>query len=224
MSVAARWGTGVAIVVCLWAADAALAARDRLFPLPSSTSGSELWPTDVVRRLTLGFDGVASDVYWIRAIQHFGRERRLPAASDRYAQLYPLLDRATDLDPRFMTAYQFGGLLLAEPAPAGAGRFDQAVALLEKGRRALPDRWQLAQYLGIVHYWHGPDKTVAGRYFEEAASMAGGPVWLRPLAAAALVEGGDVATARLILESLRQHDQPWLRELAERRLRELDGR
>jgi hypothetical protein len=220
---AARWTTTLAIVTALWAADAALVARDRAFPRGAITTHA-VWPVDTVRRFLLTFQGVASDVYWIRAIQHFGRERRLPPASGRYAQLYPLIDRATDFDPRFVAAYQFGALFLAEPAPAGAGRLDHSIALLEKGRRALPDRWQFVQYLGIIHYWHGPDRRVAARYFEEAAAMPGGPAWLRPLAAAAFVDGGDVSAARAVLESLRQHDQAWLRELAQQRLNALEGR
>lgn len=214
----------IGIFVCLVVADTALMARRHWFPNDQVAGRESLWPADVVRRLTLGYDGVAADLYWIRAVQHFGRERRRPPTADRYAQLYPLIDRATDLDPLFTAAYEFGALLLAEPLPAGAGRLDLAVALLEKGRRAAPHRWQFAQYLGIVHYWHGPDRRVAGRYFSEAAAVPGAPDWLKPLAATAFVEGGDAASARVVLRALLQHEQPWLRELAERRLLELEGR
>ena len=31
-----------------------------------------------VKRLALDYDGVAADLYWIRALQHFGRERLAP--------------------------------------------------------------------------------------------------------------------------------------------------
>jgi hypothetical protein len=63
------------------------------------------------RRLTLGYRLLAADLYWIRAIQHYGSakirlaERRSagtgPAAPD-YGALYPLLDLTTSLDPRFI--------------------------------------------------------------------------------------------------------------------------
>ena len=50
-----------------------------------------------------------------------------------YDLLYPLLDLTTTLDPLFNIAYRFGAIFLAEAYPAGAGRPDLAVALLEKG-------------------------------------------------------------------------------------------
>ena len=57
----------------------------------------------------------------------------LAAADADYALLYPLLDITTTLDPLFNIAYRFGAIFLAEAYPAGAGRPDLAIALLEKG-------------------------------------------------------------------------------------------
>src|SRR5690606_20436536 len=53
---------------------------------------------EALKRLALEFDALASDVYWIRAIQHFGRERL--ARGERppnYDLLFPLLDITTSL-------------------------------------------------------------------------------------------------------------------------------
>ena len=99
-----------------------------------------------VRRLTRGYNALAADLYWIRAIQYYGgakrRLRTLQAAgaadasrAPDYQLLYPLLDLTTTLDPRFNIAYRFGAIFLAEPYPGGAGRPDLAIALLEKGLR-----------------------------------------------------------------------------------------
>ncbi len=96
-----------------------------------------------------------------------------------YQRLSPLLDVTTTLDPYFSVAYQFGAIFLAEPAPDGAGRVDLAMALLEKGLRVEP-RWQYAQSLGFVHYWHRRDFIAAAGEFRRAATMPGAPTWLGP--------------------------------------------
>ena len=67
--------------------------------------------------------------------------------------LYPLLDLTTTLDPHFNIAYRFGAIFLAEPYPGGPGRPDLAIALLEKGLRREPDKWEYMQDIGFVHYW-----------------------------------------------------------------------
>src|SRR6266568_4169891 len=56
--------------------------------------------------------------------------------------LYPLLDLTTSLDPNFMVAYRFGAIFLSEPDPGGAGRPELAIALLEKGVKTNPDKWE----------------------------------------------------------------------------------
>ncbi len=210
------------VLAMILAAAATLTARDRWYPR-STAETRQLYVTsgDTVGRLALGFDGVLADIYWIRAIQHYGRDRRSLTYAGRYELLHPLIDITTTLDPYFSTAFQFGALFLSEPLPMGPDRLDLGIAMLEKGLRAEPTRWQYAQYLGFLHYWHSGDRQEAGRQFERAAAMPGAPVWLKPLAADMFIEGGDRATARTILESLAQSEEPWIRDLAQRKLRAL---
>src|SRR5204863_1434934 len=118
--------------------------------------------------------------------------------STEYASLYPLLDITTSLDPRFSVAYRFGAVFLAEPYPGGAGRPDLAVALLEKGLRARPDKWEYMEDIGFVNYWYAHDYAAAAQWFETASHASGAPWWLRSLAATILVEGGDRQSSRLI--------------------------
>lgn len=210
------------VLVAIAAAAATLSARDRWYPRTVAET-RELYVTsgDTVGRLALGFDAVLADIYWIRTVQHYGRDRRSRTYVDRYALLHPLIDITTTLDPYFATAFQFGALFLAEPLPNGPDRLDLAVALLEKGLAAEPARWQYAQYLGFLHYWHSGDRQEAGRQFSRAADIPGAPIWLKPLAANMFIDGGDRATARIVLEALAQSEEPWIRDLAQRKLREL---
>jgi hypothetical protein len=188
------------------------------------------------RRLTAGYNALAADLYWIRAIQYYGgtklRASKLPAAppaaekgespATDFKLLYPLLDLTTSLDPEFSIAYRFGAIFLAEPFPRGAGRPDLAVALLEKGLKARPDKWEYMQDIGFVHYWWTHDYKAASAWFERAASAPGGPWFLRSMAATTLAVGRDRQSSRLLWESIRESaDNDWLRSDAERRLLQL---
>ena len=118
---------------------------------------------EAARRMMLSFTDLAADVYWMRAVVHYGGERRSTDAPDRYALLYPLLDMATTLDPHFDVAARLGAIFLSEGYPGGPGRPDQALALLEKGLAHDPDRWQYRHDIGFVHYWWLKDYRGRGR-------------------------------------------------------------
>jgi hypothetical protein len=144
------------------------------------------------------------------------------ASRRRYDLLYPLLDLTTTLDPRFHIAYRFGAIFLAEPYPGGPGRPDLAVALLEKGLREQPDKWEYMQDIGFVHYWWRHDYEAAALWFQRAGSVPGAPWWLRSLAANTLAQGGDRQSSRMMWESIRQSAEiGWLRHEAEKRLAQL---
>lgn len=178
----------------------------------------------VLKRSSLGYAGVLSDVYWIRALQHFGEERLAPPQHVRtYALLYPLLDLTTTLDPNFSIAYRFGAIFLGEPYPGGPGRPDLAVALLQKGLSAQPAKWQYLQDLGFVYYWHLRDYAAAAAAFQRAADLPGAPSWLRPLAAVTLAEGGRRDASRALWQQLAQSDEEWLKSAATLRLAQLDA-
>ena len=67
---------------------------------------------EVLDRMALSFDVLLADVYWIRAIQHYGGTRQSEGEEKNYDLLGPLLDVATTLDPRFNAAYRFGAIFL----------------------------------------------------------------------------------------------------------------
>jgi hypothetical protein len=224
-----RWGgraaPAAAAAVCLAAAVALHAAEDR-WPAPKVDRPGVLYLRSpaVARRIVLGYDGIAADVYWIRALQHFGEERLSPPDHARtYALLYPLLDLTTTLDPYFSIAYRFGAIFLGESYPGGPGRPDLAVALLRKGLAAQPAKWQYMMDLGFVYYWHLRDYQSAATAFQRASEMPGAPSWLRPLAAVTLAEGGHREASRALWQQLAQAEEPWLRDSARLRLAQLDA-
>ena len=215
----------VAIVTAgIAAAAALLQARDRLAPLPVSQKRlMYLRSGQTTSRLFLTFDALAADVYWMRAIQHYGRDRQSSGREGRFELLQPLLDLTTSLDPHFNIAYRFGAIFLSMDPPDGPGRTDQAIALLEKGLAGNPHRWQYAHDIAFVHYWHTGNYAEAARWFDRAATIPGAPDWIRPLAAITRAQGGDRTGARQILTGLVSSGESYIRSAAERALAQLDA-
>ena len=114
--------------------------------------------------MALSFDPLLADVYWIRALQHYGATKRAGDPTKNFDLLYPYLDITTTLDPRFNIAYRFGAIFLTEAYPNGPGRPDQALALLQKGWRQMPERWEYLTDSGFVYYWWLRD-------YDEAAAV-----------------------------------------------------
>src|SRR5204862_6049851 len=80
-------------VVCLAAAVGLHANEDRWSPPAAVDTPDLLYVRSpaIAQRLALGHRGVGSDIYWIRALQHFGQERlSAPSHVRRYSLLYPL--------------------------------------------------------------------------------------------------------------------------------------
>jgi hypothetical protein len=199
--------------------------RDRLYPREEIAAQRLLYvrSPDVVRRAVLAFDALAADVYWIRALQHYGGDRLGEDRQGRYELLYPLLDLTTSLDPYFTIAYRFGAIFLSEPPPGGPGRPDRAIDLLQKGIEAQPEKWQYYHDVAFVHYWQLRDMEAAARWFRLAAAQPGAPRWLEPVAASMLIKGGDRASARFILRQLLESEEVWVRRMAARALQQVDA-
>jgi hypothetical protein len=182
---------------------------------------------ETMRRMSLSYDALVADVYWIRALQHYGSERlaqdRPAAVGQKFALLYPLLDLATSLDPRFNIAYRFGALFLSEPPPGGPGRSDQAIMLLQKGIKEMPERWEYYQDAGFVYYFGYKDYKKAAEWFRRGSEIKGAPWFLKSLAANTLAKGHDRRASRLLYQVIAETaDNDFMKKDAIRRLRQLD--
>jgi hypothetical protein len=209
-----------------------LRAGDVNYPLAESSERIlYIHSGTVASRVMLSWRTVAADVYWMRTIQHYGRDMRSRRTEGRFELLQPLLDLTTTLDPQFNIAYRFGAVFLATEPPQGPGRPDQAVALLEKGIKNNPDRWQYANDAGFVYYFKAAgdedpqqmtrDYHVAADWFSRAADMPNAPVWLRPLAGITRAQGGDRAGAWQLLAVLSTDSEENIRNAAVRGMKQI---
>ena len=214
-----------ALIVMLAVAVSLQVVRDRAFA-HTTVDKQVLYVSsgEVMRRAALSYDTLLADVYWIRALQHFGGERQKPAAERRYDVLYPLLDLATTLDTRFTVGYRFGAIFLAEPHPGGAGRPDQAIALLQKGVAFNPNKWDYYHDIGFIYYWNLHDYQNAANWFARGGNLPGAPFWLKTYAAVMLTRGGDRQASRAMWTQIGQNEESdWLRRMAQLRLGQLDA-
>ncbi len=181
---------------------------------------------EAMKRMALSYGPLLADVYWIRAIQHYGDTKR---STERAPRATRCCIRCSTSRPRSIpcstSPITFGAIFLAEPAPGGPGRPDQAIALLQKGLKAQPDNWRLMQALGFVHYWWHEDYRTAAYWFDQAAKRPGAPIWMAPLAAVTLAQGGNRACLAADVAARRRRPSPTsgFATRRARRLQQLDA-
>jgi tetratricopeptide (TPR) repeat protein len=223
--VISKWVLSAVIVALVGTAASVHAFIDQRYRRFEPSSGM-LYVTSpaMLSRLVLGYDALAADVYWIRAVQHYGDTKRSAGQEKRYELLYPLLDLTTTLDARFSIAYRFGAILLSEGYPLGPSRPDLAIKLLEKGLATDPAHWEYMHDIGFVHYWWLQDYKTAAECFLKASRLPDAPTWLVPLAASITAEGGDRRNARAMWTQIRDTaEQDWLKTTATTSLLRLDA-
>jgi len=159
----------------------------------------------VLKALSLGFNGLAADIYWTRVVQYFGSQSL--AHSKRFDLLGPLLFLTTDLDPHLIVAYRFGAIFLAEKPPAGAGNPRLALQLLRRGIVQNPDYWRFWQDLGFIDYWDLKDYPSAARAFKAGSERPGAEIWMKALAASVAVKGGGLQTSQVLWSQIYRHAQ-----------------
>ncbi|MDO8680611.1 MAG: tetratricopeptide repeat protein [Acidobacteriota bacterium] len=178
----------------------------------------------LLKKISLGFDNLLADIYWMRAVVYYGSQRRADESDRNFDLLDPLLTLVTTLDPQFKVAYRFGAIFLTEAYPSGPGRPDRAIALLERGLAANPNGWEYLHDIGFVHYWWLHDYRLAAEWFEKAGQLPRAPEWLAPLAASTLAQGGDRQSSRFLWRQLfESSDADWLKRNAQRSLFQLDA-
>lgn len=220
------------IAVLMTVSVAVQMVRDRGWaPFVPPNPAMWLRSSTVADKVFLGYKNLAADVYWMRAVVYYGGQRQRHAqALDQgiksevsFDLLYPLLDLVTTLDPHFKVAYRFGAIFLTEAYPAGPGRPDLAIALLQRGIDKDNGRWEYMEDIGFVYYWWIKDPQTAAQWFRRAGQQPGAPSWLEPLAATTLAQGGDRQSSRLLWTQMSHSEIEWIRRNALHRLQQLDA-
>jgi tetratricopeptide (TPR) repeat protein len=153
-----------------------------------------------MKGFVLGTEGLMADWYWMRSLQYVGK--KLVSARDDQVNiedlrplnprlLYPYLDTATDLDPKFIAAYTYGAVVLPAIDP------ELAIKLTKKGIDNNPESWRFYQYLGYI-YWRLGRFNEASDAYAKGAAISGAPAFMQLMAAAMKTQAGSRETAREI--------------------------
>ncbi len=177
------------------------------------------------KRISLGFNGLAADWYWMRSLQYVGGKIiQVPedVPIDSLGQLNlkllaPLIDTSTTLDPQFLEPYQYAAVVLPDID------VQQAIRITRKGIAANPNAWRLYQHLGYI-YWQQKDFNAAGEAYDQGSKIPGAPKWMEAMKAKMAAEGGSRELAREIYQHIyEQTNDHLIKEMARKRLLQVDS-
>lgn len=211
---------GMLLILSITASSLVLHHADQLQPQAAADEVLFLTSPAVIKRVSLGYNGLAACIYWTRAVQYFGYRHHNKASS--YNLLAPLLEITTHLDPQLFVAYEFGASFLSPQPPYGAGEPERAVDLMNYGIEQNPNNWRLYYDLGFVYYMDLHDFKKAGESFSRGAQVPHAHPFLKVLAAQMAQHAGEYQTARMLWSATYQTTQDsQIKENAVQHLRSL---
>jgi tetratricopeptide (TPR) repeat protein len=171
-----------------------------------------------LRYASIGYRSMVADLMWIRATQEFGKEIMSKKKGERkHKFLFPLLDLSVSLDPHFIGAYRFGGLLLHV-----VKQVDNAIALYEKGYAANPDRWEMPHDLGRLYFLDLKDHEKALYWWKITDTLPGRPGYVARFLPRLYLQAGQREIAiELWLELLDVTDNTVFRGIIKNELEKL---
>jgi tetratricopeptide (TPR) repeat protein len=218
----------LALVIVIGMAAAALLVRriDSLRPPldPNAIDENLYLDGKTARRMSLAFNGLAADWYWMRSLQYVGRkiinDHDVPIDNLGLLNLKllaPLLDTATTLDPQFLDPYEYAAIVLP------AINVNEAIRITKKGIDANPNAWRLYHQLGYI-YWQQRDYQAASEMYGRGAQIPGAPPWMEAMKAKMTADGGSRSTAREIYTRMyEQSADEKVRDMARKRMLQLDS-
>ena len=212
-------GLGLAVPLVRW--------TDALRPPPDPNAIDESLYLNgkTARRISLSFNGLVADWYWMRSLQYVGKKIlnvREDVAIDDLSKLNlkllaPLLDTATTLDPQFLDPYEYAAIVLP------AVDVQEAIRITQKGIDANPNAWRLYQHLGYI-YWQQGNYQAASEAYGRGAQISGVPSWMEAMKAKMLADGGSRDTAREIYTRMfEQSNDEQVKDMARRHVLLLDS-
>jgi tetratricopeptide (TPR) repeat protein len=192
----------VVLIVCMLTSGLLLVRVDQVRTSATLDEVLYISSPQLLKRLSLGYQGLLADIYWTRAVQYFGGKHH--AGASHYKLLEPLLRITTELDPQLVVAYEFGSNFLAPAPPDGAGLPEQAIALDEFGIRNNPANWRLYYDLGFIYYMDLKDYKKAADAFSQGSKVPNAHPFLKVLAAQMAEHSGELQTARMLWSATYQ--------------------
>ena len=167
------------------------------------SAASIVMPAPLLKIVSLEFDGIASDILFLKAMAFIGenleREKTLKEMPEQgWKWLEGALNTSADLDPYFVDPYYVGNAYLTWDG----GRINEANALLEKGSRARDWDWSLPFFMGFNQFYFLQNNEKAGEYLMESSRRPGASPVLASLASKLAYKAKRTENSILFLEEI----------------------
>jgi len=202
----------------------AVPAQRKLHTLRASGTEDELryLPSErLLTQFTAGMSTVVADFLWIQCLQYTGRHYQ----GDRdFTWLSHMLNMVTRLDPYFVPAYRYGAVFLSMLKADDAASLE----LLHKGMKQNPFAWELPYEAAMNWLINRPDhpqaEIQAAQYLAMAVATGNAPPFVAETAAALQARHDLTDAERAMWESAKNTGNTLMREMAAKKLLELDIR
>ena len=202
----------------------AVAAQRQLDVIHTRTFHEELLylPSErLLDHFTAGMGSIVADVLWIQCIQYTAEHFK---GDGKFTWLNHMCNLITRLDPYYVAVYRYGGIFLASVKADD----DASIDLLEKGMVRNPFAWELPYEIAmtwLLNRGGRPEAPIeAARYLGMAVETGNAPRFVIDVAAALQAAHDLTGIERAMWENQRTSGDTFLRDLAERKLIELDLR
>lgn len=175
----------------------------------------------LLHHLTVGMDSVIADLLWIRCIQYTAKHFK---GDGRYTWLNHMCNMITRLDPYFMPVYRYGGIYLTSLKADD----DASLELLKRGMVKCPTAWELPYEIAMIYLISRTElpgsRAIAARYMAMAVETGKAPPFVVEVASNLQAQHDLVDVERTMWEGTLKSGDQLLRDLAARKLQELDLR
>ncbi len=179
-------------------------------------------PASFTRAAALDFKGVIADFQLLQGIFFIGdkieSQNRITEAEWNY--LVRIITAVTRLDPYFFDTYHFATGMLTW----GAGRYQDAINILETARQYNPDDYRFPYHIGFIYFYFLHDNQKGAQYLELASRNPDAPPILASLSSRlAYYKGNYQFSIELIQRMLDRERSPEIRSYYQKRLTALEN-
>ena len=179
-------------------------------------------PVEFSRVAALDFQGLAADFQLLQGIFFVGdkidRAEKITAVDWDY--FTRIINAVIRLDPFFYDTYHFATGMLTW----GSGRFQDAIDVLNYGRKYNPDDYRFPYHIGFIYYYFLHDAQKGAQYFELASRIPGAPPILASLASRlAYYKGNYKFSIDLLQRMISSERSPQIKQYYKKRLTALQG-
>ena len=156
-----------------------------------------------------------ADLIWFRTCYYFGAH----ALTDKeYGYLYYLLDRISDLAPRWELPYMFGAVVLY----LEAGNPVEALKLIKKGNNNVPKCWELVFLKGYIFWKQFNNLEAASTILFKASQINGAPEYLSYLSGTLATHTGEKEFTSVFFHTVMSViDDPLQKKIMQKKMLEL---